>query len=103
MKNNINVTRKLSQSPSVANINHHQASDIEQLNDDDQPQKPTIDGDPREGDFMLPILADKHKALHNKKGSVVVTSNNKFLNENDSQNSNSYGNLPKADLAPNKL
>jgi len=33
---------------------------------------------------MLPILADKHKALHNKKGSVVVTSNNKFLNENDS-------------------
>lgn len=52
---------------------------------------------------MLPILADKHRNLANKKGSVIVTSDNKFLNENDSQNSNSYGNLPKAnDFSTNK-
>ena len=57
-----------------------------------------------EGDFMLPILADKHRVMANKKGSVVVTSDNKFLNENDSQNSNSYGNLPKAnDFSTNKI
>lgn len=52
---------------------------------------------------MLPILADKHRAIANKKGSVVVTSDNKFLNENESQNTNSYGNLPKADFVSNKL
>ena len=47
---------------------------------------------------MLPLLADKHRVLGQKKGSVVVTSDNKFLNENDSQNSNSHAQLPKADM-----
>lgn len=60
-----------------------------------------------DGEFLLPVLADKHRAIAgiaNKKGSVVVTSDNKFLNENDSQNSNSYGNLPKAnDFSNNQI
>ena len=33
--------------------------------------------------------------MGNKKGSVNIVSDNRLLNENDSQNSNSYGQLPR--------
>ena len=35
--------------------------------------------------------------MGNKKGSVNIVSDNRLLNENDSQNSNSYGQLPRND------
>jgi len=73
-------------------------SDADQ--DEDQPTKPMMSED-HHSEFNLPLLADKHKnVLNNKKGSVVITSNQKFLNENDSQNSNSQGDLLKAAVAP---
>lgn len=48
----------------------------------------------------LPNLEGKHRqmgmgSLGGKKGSVNVVSDNRLLNENDSQNSNSYGQLPR--------
>lgn len=97
IKNNIAGTRKLSQSPSVVNINGHFQGDQEGQ-DDDQPQKPIIIEQSNESEFTLPNLADKHKALHAKKGSVVIQ-NNKFLGESESQHSNSQDNLLKPVLA----
>ena len=45
------------------------------------------------------MLASKHRQIGGKKGSVnLVKENRGLLNENESQNSNSYGQLPPADL-----
>ena len=47
----------------------------------------------------MPMLASKHRQIGGKKGSVnLVKENRGLLNENESQNSNSYGQLPPADL-----
>ena len=45
----------------------------------------------------MPSL-NKHRQIGNKKGSVNVISDNRLLNENESQNSNSYGQLPRTDV-----
>jgi hypothetical protein len=44
------------------------------------------------------MLASKHRQIGNKKLSLVTEKNQRLLNENESQNSNSYGQLPPADL-----
>lgn len=45
------------------------------------------------------MLASKHRQIGGKKGSVnLVKETRGLLNENESQNSNSYGQLPPADL-----
>ena len=47
----------------------------------------------------MPLLASKHRQIGNKKGSVnIVKDQQRLLNEIESQNSNSYGQLPPADL-----
>ena len=48
----------------------------------------------------LPQVDKRHGqmgSMGNKKGSVNIVSDNRLLNENDSQNSNSYGQLPRND------
>lgn len=43
------------------------------------------------------MLASKHRQIANKKGSIDVVKQQRLLNENESQHSNSYGQLPPAD------
>lgn len=95
--------RKLSQSPSVVNIQNggHLNSD-DGGEDDQQPMKPTINYEQQQegaNPDEMPLLASKHRHVGGKKGSVNVVSDNRLLNENESQNSNSFGQLPRADLA----
>lgn len=39
----------------------------------------------------MPMLASKHRQIGGKKGSVNIVKEQRMLNENESQNSNSYG------------
>ena len=75
---------------------------MEGNDDDQQPMKPTIDYNQQqlEGSqpIELPQVESKHRqvgVVGNKKQSVNIVSDNRLLNENDSQNSNSYGQLPR--------
>ena len=86
------VGRKLSQSPSVVNIqgNHLNNSD-DGGEDDQQPMKPVISYDPQGQEMPgnpdeMPMLASKHRQIGNKKGSVnlVKDNNQRLLNENES-------------------
>lgn len=70
--------------------------------DDLQPLKPMISYDPQGQDVPsnpdeMPMLASKHRQIGNKKASVDLVKQQRLLNENESQNSNSYGQLPLAD------
>ena len=59
--------------------------------------KPVISYDPNGQDMTrpdeMPMLASKHRQIGGQKGSVQIVNENKqrLLNENESQNSNSYG------------
>lgn len=63
--------------------------------DDQQPMKPNIEYQQEGQAIELPQVDSKHRQMGNKKGSVNIVSDNRLLNENDSQNSNSYGQLPR--------
>jgi hypothetical protein len=103
-KNNIIVgTRKLAPSPSMGSV--VQNSDLEQIDEDEPEQAPANQLSMlrlAESELVLPALAEKHRALGNKKSSVIVNPTTKLLGENDSQNSNSQGDLLK-NLIPAKV
>lgn len=63
--------------------------------DDQQPMKPVINYDDQPMDEM-PSLGGRGR-VGNKKQSLVTEKNQRLLNENESQHSNSYGQLPPAD------
>lgn len=88
-------TRKLQPSPSVGSNNLLKDNEHD-IFDDEGPRKPTIPEN-EGGDLVLPKLADKNSSIGKGKSSVAVVErpNLKLINENDSQNSNSQGDLLK--------
>lgn len=80
------VGLKLSQSPSVVNIQGAAHLINDDVNEDDQqPMKPVMseDNSPERPDEM-PMLSAKHRQIANKKGSVDVVKQQRLLNENES-------------------